>query len=60
MKGGKFSKVTIVKKEWRGTTKKKKKKSTIAARARGRTKVRKPDRVCFNAAHLTHMSITCQ
>ena len=25
MKGGKFSKVTIVKKEWRGTTKKKKK-----------------------------------
>ena len=63
MNGGKFSKVTIVKKEWRGTTKKKKKKkkiSTIAARARGRTKVRKPDRVCFNAAHLTHMSITCQ
>ena len=62
MKGGKFSKVTIVKKEWRGTTKKKKinKISTIAARARGRTKVRKPDRVCFNAAYLTHMSITCQ
>ena len=56
MKG--YSKVTIVKKKtWSGT---KKKKSASEARAWGRKKVGKPDRVCFDAAHLTHMSITCQ
>lgn len=55
MKG--YSKVTIVKKK-RGAGRKK--KSASEARAWGRKKVGKPDRVCFDAAHLTHMSITCQ
>ena len=51
MKGGKFSKVTIVKKN---VERDDKKKVASEARAWGRTKVRKADRVCFDAAHLTH------
>ena len=38
MKGGKFSKVTIVKKEWRGTTKKKKKKIDNCSKGSGENK----------------------